>query len=136
MGQQEGSEEGLRPVRSDVIVDDQGTSTPSEERALERGDGFVFGICRQCKLPIRYPTIKFPISCSEVVAAGTVATYQVEYCDMHVSCALKYLIESTGSKFISFKTSVVFTRPVYERLFKRFIKSVTSSFEINSIRRS
>lgn len=134
MGSKEPSEAGLQQnSQADKLVD-KDVYTPAEEHTLERSKTFLFGVCKQCRLPIRYPCIKLPVSCTEVRETNIINTYDVEYCDMHVSCAIKYLISNAPS-FVSIKTTVEFKRPIYERLFSRFIKKVSSTFEIDTPRR-
>lgn len=135
MGHEVDSEAGLQQNSKADTLGNINVYIPSEERKLERSQSFIFGVCKRCLLPIRYPSIKFPISCQEVHAEGGINTYDVEYCDMHVSCALAHLIDN-ASNFIGFKTKVQFKRPIWEKLFARFIGSVSSSFNIDTPRRS
>ncbi len=88
-------------------MDQDREAKPAKERDLERSRTHSFGICNECGNPIKYPAIKFPLSCEEVreedQTPSGFKSYNVEYVDLHVCCATKKLVES-GTAQINIKS--------------------------------
>ena len=108
---------------------------PTKELALERDKDYIFGICKRCKCPIFYPTIKVPGSCTEVSPEGlstTARQYQVVYFDYHLSCAMQDFLEAQD---VSINLEHNITSK--SKMFKRFVEkntSVTTKVSVDCIK--
>jgi hypothetical protein len=107
---------------------------PTKERDLQRSSTHSFGICNECGNPIKYPPIKFPISCEEVEQDEKIPSgfkpYNIEYADLHVCCASKKLIES-GTVHVEVKSTPTLTPKSW--LDKRAVKRVERNNLISGI---
>ena len=82
-------------------MDEDRENIPLKERELQGTNTYVFGICKHCSIPIKYSPVKIPISCQEVRVQGAdgVVSYNVEYADYHLSCAVSYMLKSQQVDF-------------------------------------
>jgi hypothetical protein len=127
----EHSERDTEGEKSDTPISQMGHKDPStatKESKLELASGHIFGICKGCISPIKYPTIKLPIHCAETseVANLRVAFYDIEYADYHVSCACKRLFFS-GDVDVTIETEVTFKSKFKEWLGKKLINTVKTT---------